>query len=230
MQGSLQYDRVLFKQRYLLLVVVKYEVKRTFNHVLGLLLRLFLHRELHPKLKCPTVPTSAIWPYMDSHTPRDASPGMTAPITGNPIPSTSDLHFTISSDDSSTSEGHNSPGHHTTPTTVTNLHETSRPRSRSPQVRSSASSHTNPPLYPTSWYTEAKVAPPVLHNLATTLENSIQQAFDFLPHHQVRLHIDYLLARNLADRATGTLNQAGLSSSHRVSTNSLRQDRDMDLH
>ena len=220
----------LFKQRHLLLVVVKYEIKKHSIMSLAYDSAYFLHRELHPKLKCPTVPTFAIWPYMDSSTLLDASPGTTAPITGNPVPSTSELHFTISSDDSSASEGYNSPGHHTTPTTVANLHETSRPRSRSPQVRSSTSSQTNPPLYPTSWYTEAKVAPPVLHNLATTLENSIQQAFDFLPHHQVRLHIDYLLARNLADRATGTLNQVGLSSSHRVSTNSLRQDRDMDLH
>ena len=167
---------------------------------------------------------------MDPHPHGEAPPGMTAPITENPISSTSDLHFTISSDDSSTSEGQNSPGHHATPPTVTNLQETPRPRSRSPQAKSSASSQTNPPLYPTSWYTEAKVAPPVLHNLATTLENSIQQAFDFLPHHQVRLHIDYILARNLTDRSTGTVNQAGLSSSHRVSTNSLRQDRDMDRH
>lgn len=93
-----------------------------------------------------------------------------------------------------------------------------RARSRSPTTRATLPSVA---VSTTDLVRFSSVAPPVLHNLATSQENLIQQALDFLPHNQVRLHLQSILSRNsCAERDPSS--QSGAGSAHFDPSNATR--------
>ena len=88
-----------------------------------------------------------------------------------------------------------------------------RSRSRSPTTRPTPSSWAGSTIEPTEFYRGTSVAPPVLYNLATSLDNSVQQALEFLPHDQVRLHVQSILQRNSVAKSAHST-QTGATSAH----------------